>query len=71
MYASVPGYHLSTKNPSLELFNRHSLVGRVSADVPALDVLLEPGPGPNWNDIDRPSYEEQKKAEEMPLRGVK
>ena len=70
LYVGVPGYHLSAKNPSLELDNRRSLIGRVGGDVAALNILLEPGNGPNWGDMDRPSYEEQQKAEEKPLRGV-
>ena len=70
LYVGIPGYHLSAKNPSLELNNQHGLIGRVGGDVAALNILLEPGSGPNWNDLDRPSYEDQQKAEQMPLRGV-
>ena len=70
LHVSVSGYRLSTKNPSINLSDHRSLVGRVAGNMADLNILLEPGAEPNWNDIDRPSYEELKKAEQMPLRGL-
>ena len=70
LHVSVSGYRLSTKNPSINLSDHRSLVGRVAGNMADLNILLEPGAEPNWNDIDRPSYEELKKAEQMPLRGM-
>lgn len=70
LYVNVSGYHLSTKNPSLNLESHQSLVGRVTEDMTTLNILLEPGAAPNWNDIDRPSYDELQKAKQMPLHGV-
>ncbi|MBE7213398.1 MAG: carboxypeptidase regulatory-like domain-containing protein, partial [Gluconacetobacter diazotrophicus] len=69
LHIAVAGYHLSQKNPNLDLNSRGSLTGRLTGDLAAMDILLEPGPGPNWNDIDRPSYEEMQAAEQKPLAG--
>ena len=71
LYVTVPGYRFSEKNPNLDLNRRSSLIGRVSADITGLDILLEPGSRPNWNDIDHPSFEEEQKAGQMPLHGTR
>jgi hypothetical protein len=69
LYLSLNGYHFSTKNPSLDS-NHRGLIGRVSGDIPDLNILLEPGSPPNYEDIDHLSYEEQKKRKDEPLRGM-
>ncbi len=71
LHVNVNGYHLSPKNPNLDLFNRRSLVGRVVGDTTDLGILLEPGNGPAPNDVDSPSYEELQRIAQLPLRGVK
>jgi hypothetical protein len=67
---NIPGYRLSAKNPNLSPSNRADLVGRVTGDIAGMNILLEPGGRPNWNDIVRPSYEDTQKAHQLPLRGA-
>ena len=47
--ASVPEYHVSEKNKSLERLNGTSLKGLVTADIDGLTILLEPGKH-EWHD---------------------
>lgn len=47
--ASVPNYHASEKNKSLERLNGTSLKGLVTADIDVLTILLEPGKH-EWHD---------------------
>ena len=70
LYVSIGGYHLSTRNPNLNLYDHRNLVGRVAGAVTDLNILLEPGSGPDMRDIDQPSYEVQKIAEQKPLQGA-
>jgi hypothetical protein len=70
LHLNIEGYRFSGKNPNLDPGSQAALVGKVTGDIAGLNILLEPGKRPNWNDIDHPSYEDQQKAAQIPLRGV-
>lgn len=65
----VNGYRFSEKNPSLDS-NHRGLIGRVTSDISNLTILLEPGKPVPYEELEHLSYEEQKKRNEMPLKGV-
>lgn len=69
LYLHLDGYHFSTKNPSLDS-NHRGLIGRIARDIPDLNILLEPGNPPNYEDIDPLPYEEQEKRKKEPLCGI-
>jgi protocatechuate 3,4-dioxygenase beta subunit len=55
---SVPGYHLSRKNVSLDRMNMTGLEGLVDRDITDLRILMEPGPvqrpqssDADWNEV--------------------
>jgi hypothetical protein len=68
---NVPGYHLSPKNASYDLLNKHALLGIVRTDIEGLHLLLEPG-----KDSERPGgfnrelYEEYRRRRDSQLRGA-
>lgn len=66
----LAGYRFSEKNPNLDLNNRNGLAGEVGGDISGLNVLLEPGKRPGWDELDRASYEEIVQAAQRPLRGA-
>ncbi|XHR27204.1 MAG: carboxypeptidase regulatory-like domain-containing protein [Chthoniobacteraceae bacterium] len=63
------GYRFSEKNPSLDS-NRRGLIGRVTGDIANLTILLEPGNPVPYEELERLSYEDRKKRNEMPLKSV-
>lgn len=65
----IEGYRFSEKNPCLDS-NHRGLMGRITKDISNLNILLEPGKPLSYEEIDHPSYEEQKKRGAMPLHGV-
>jgi len=69
LLVSIKGYRPSKKNPSLD-GNQRGIEGRVASDISGLEILLEPGAPALWQDIDRPSYEEQERRKDLPLRGI-
>lgn len=69
IYLTVPGHRLSRKNPNLDS-NHSGLIGRVTGDLSNFTILLEPGKTPNYDEIDRLTYEETQKRNEKPLQGV-
>lgn len=69
IYMRVNGYRFSEKNPNIDS-NRHELIGRVTGDISNLTILLEPGKPAPYEELEHVSYEEEKKRNEMPLKGV-
>jgi hypothetical protein len=68
---NVPGYHVSPKNASYDLLNKHGLLGIVHTDIEGLHLLLEPGkdserPG----GLDSAQYEEYRRRRNSQLRGA-
>jgi hypothetical protein len=69
--ASVPGYHPSPKNASLDLLNGFGLLGAVRGDTEGLRLLLEPGPAPQGpRQFDQKLIEEHHRRKGAPLRGA-
>jgi len=66
---SLSGYYVSTKNPCIDE-NQRGVIGQINGDLSNLNILLEPGNPPSYEDIDHLPYEEQQKRKEMPLHGL-
>jgi hypothetical protein len=65
----LDGYRLSEKNPNLDS-NHRGLNGRATGDISNLTILLEPGKPVPYEELERVSYEEEKKRNDLPLRGA-
>jgi beta-lactamase regulating signal transducer with metallopeptidase domain len=66
MSLHVPGYQLSRKNESLDRLN-FRLVGRLSADVTNMTILLEKGAR---KERDSGDFDAENRPEDRPLRGI-
>jgi hypothetical protein len=69
--ARVPGYHLSSKNASLDRFNSR-LAGTVRADIAGLRLLLEAGPWkqPDFSKLGQKDFAEHERRQNSPLQGA-
>jgi hypothetical protein len=71
LFVRVPGYHLSPKNASADVYNGLGLIGLVHADTQGLRYLLEPGPEPSRSGtFNQELYNEHNRRLEAPLRGA-
>ena len=68
---SVPGYHLSKQNHSIDLYAR-ALEGRVDADIDNLTIVLEPGDNTqrSFGPIDDAAYQEYRKRRATRFSGA-
>ncbi len=68
----VPGYHPSPKNGSFDLLNQGGLLGKVEGDIAGLRFLLDPGPPPerDFGRFQKEDFEEYRRRQDGPLRGV-
>jgi protocatechuate 3,4-dioxygenase beta subunit len=67
---SLRGYHLSTKNQSLDQMNGFSLVGTIDRDIDGLLILVEPGPIKRF-DYSKERFSPDLMPKDKPLRGTK
>jgi hypothetical protein len=64
---NVPGYHVSPKNASYDLLNKHCLLGIVRTDIEGLHLLLEPAKGSERPAFNRELYQEYGRLRNSPF----